>query len=87
MRSVTLILGLLLAAFSGCSRSRDPRQVLVQLGVPYTTEAWLDHAGLFPTTTDDRAVQIHWPNPMPSPWAIRRPGRRSCCNLSTICCA
>lgn len=28
--------------------------------------AWLDSAGLFPTTSDDRSIQIHWPNPMPS---------------------
>ena len=28
--------------------------------------AWLDHAGLFQTTAADRAVQIHWPNPVPS---------------------
>lgn len=30
------------------------------------TLAWLDHAGLFETTDADRAVQIFWPNPMPS---------------------
>jgi hypothetical protein len=30
------------------------------------TLAWLDHSGLFRTTDADRAVQIHWPNPMPS---------------------
>ena len=28
--------------------------------------AWLDHAGVFKTTAADRAVQIHWPNPMPT---------------------
>ncbi|MGC4030756.1 MAG: phage portal protein [Tepidisphaeraceae bacterium] len=28
--------------------------------------AWIDHAGLFTTTDADRAVQIHWPSPMPS---------------------
>jgi len=28
--------------------------------------AWLDHAGLFRTSEDDRQVQIHWPSPVPS---------------------
>ncbi|MGN6505654.1 MAG: phage portal protein [Tepidisphaeraceae bacterium] len=28
--------------------------------------AWLDHAGLFPTTEADRAIEIHWPNPLPT---------------------
>ena len=27
--------------------------------------AWLDRAGLFPTTPDERRVEIHWPNPVP----------------------
>jgi uncharacterized protein len=35
----------LLAVVSGCSRWRDPRDVLVRLGVPYTTDAWIGQAG------------------------------------------
>jgi ankyrin repeat protein len=35
----------LCAAISGCGRWRDPRQVLVQLNVPYTTDAWVGQAG------------------------------------------
>ena len=27
--------------------------------------AWLDRAGLFHTSADDRRVEIHWPNPIP----------------------
>ena len=27
--------------------------------------AWLDRAGLFRTTPDERRVEIHWPNPLP----------------------
>jgi hypothetical protein len=27
--------------------------------------AWLDHAGLFRTTSAERAIDIHWPNPIP----------------------
>ncbi|MDB5326467.1 MAG: Phage portal protein Gp6-like, partial [Phycisphaerales bacterium] len=30
------------------------------------TLAWLDHAGLLATLADERGIQIHWPNPMPS---------------------
>jgi hypothetical protein len=26
---------------------------------------WLDHAGLFKTTEDERQIEIHWPNPIP----------------------
>ncbi|MCS7032425.1 MAG: phage portal protein, partial [Phycisphaerae bacterium] len=26
---------------------------------------WLDRAGLFPTTPSERAIEIHWPNPIP----------------------
>jgi hypothetical protein len=40
----------LMAASSGCSRWRDPRQVLVQLNIPYTTDAWLGQAGAGDTT-------------------------------------
>src|SRR5687768_13360973 len=35
---------LLLAAIPGCSWG-DPRETLVRLGVPYTTDAWLGQAG------------------------------------------
>ncbi len=28
--------------------------------------AWLDRAGVFPTTPADRAIHIHWPNPIPA---------------------
>jgi hypothetical protein len=27
--------------------------------------AWLDCAGLFPTTPEERRVEIHWPSPIP----------------------
>ena len=27
--------------------------------------AWLDRAGLFHTTPDERRIEIHWPNPIP----------------------
>jgi len=27
--------------------------------------AWLDRAGLFPTTPEERAVDLHWPSPLP----------------------
>ncbi|GIW77529.1 MAG: hypothetical protein KatS3mg104_2592 [Phycisphaerae bacterium] len=27
--------------------------------------AWLDKAGVFPTTPDERQIHIHWPNPVP----------------------
>jgi hypothetical protein len=27
--------------------------------------AWLDHAGLFATTPDERRIEIHWPSPLP----------------------
>jgi hypothetical protein len=27
--------------------------------------AWLDRAGLFPTTPDERRVELHWPSPIP----------------------
>ena len=30
------------------------------------TLAWLDHAGLLASLPDERGIQIHWPNPMPS---------------------
>jgi len=40
----------LLAAVSGCSRWRDPRQALVRLDVPYTTDAWVGQAGAGDTT-------------------------------------
>lgn len=30
------------------------------------TLAWLDHAGLFPTTPAERGIDIHWSNPLPS---------------------
>jgi ankyrin repeat protein len=43
-RTCTLFI-VLLAAVSGCSRWRDPRQVLVQLNVPYTTDSWVEQAG------------------------------------------
>jgi len=28
--------------------------------------AWLDRAGVFPTTPSERAIHIHWPNPIPA---------------------
>ncbi|HEX8342779.1 MAG TPA: phage portal protein [Tepidisphaeraceae bacterium] len=28
--------------------------------------AWLDHAGLFPTTPDERGIDIYWSNPLPT---------------------
>lgn len=27
--------------------------------------AWLDHAGVFATTPDERRIEIHWPSPIP----------------------
>jgi hypothetical protein len=27
--------------------------------------AWLDRAGLFPTTPDERRVELSWPSPLP----------------------
>ena len=27
--------------------------------------AWLDHAGLFPTTPDERRIELSWPSPLP----------------------
>ena len=27
--------------------------------------AWLDRAGLFPTTPDERRVELNWPSPLP----------------------
>jgi ankyrin repeat protein len=43
-RAWTLVI-VLCAAIPGCSRWRDPRQVLVRLDVPYTTDAWIGQAG------------------------------------------
>src|SRR5258708_2228957 len=26
---------------------------------------WLDRAGVFPTTADERRIELHWPSPLP----------------------
>ena len=34
-------------------------------GIVELALAWLDKAGLFPTSPADRQIEIHWPNPLP----------------------